>query len=186
LISAKTGYRDYYNALQDDFMDESKRAGRIDMQYKHSLLIIIGLCLTGMFPFPAAADYECPPTRPDMLGPFYEPDAPLRTSVGKGYLMTGTLKSARDCTPIAGAAIEIWLTNPRGQYDDQHRATVIANDAGAYRFESNRPTNYGFRPPHVHLRITAEGYEPLVTQHYPAEGADHARFDIVLIPARPQ
>jgi protocatechuate 3,4-dioxygenase beta subunit len=117
-----------------------------------------------------------------MKGPFYEPNAPLRSSVGKGYIMIGTVKSARDCTPISKAAIEVWLTNPDGDYDDQHRATVLSDHSGAYRFESNRPTDYAFRPPHIHLRITAQGFEPLVTQHYPEEGVATARFDIVLIP----
>ena len=129
-----------------------------------------------------AADYQCAPTRPDMKGPFYKPDAPLRSSVGKGYVMTGTVKSAPDCTPISKAVIEFWLTNPEGEYDDQHRATVVSDQSGAYRFESNRPADYGFRPPHIHLRITAEGFQSLVTQHYPQEEISQARFDIVLIP----
>ena len=129
-----------------------------------------------------AADYQCLPTPPDSLGPFYKPDAPLRSSLGKGYVMTGTVKSAGDCKPISKAAIEFWLTNPEGHYDDQHRATVISDPAGTYRFESHRPTDYGFRPPHIPLRISAKGFKPLVTQHYPGEGTSKARFDIVLIP----
>lgn len=145
-------------------------------------LLLFGIWLMGGLPLQAAADYQCPPTRPDMKGPFYKPDAPLRSSVGKGYVMTGTVKSARDCTPIAKAAIEFWLNNPEGEYDDQHRATVVSDHSGAYRFESRRPADYGSRPPHIHLRIAAEGFKPLVTQHYPEEGISKARFDIVLIP----
>ena len=130
----------------------------------------------------AAADYRCHPTPPDIKGPFYKPGAPLRSLVGKGYVLTGTVKSARDCAPIPKANIELWLTNPEGDYDDSHRATVISDDAGSYRFESNPPLDYGFRPPHIHLRITAEGFKPLVTQHYPEEGRASAEFDLVLIP----
>ncbi len=145
-------------------------------------LLLSGLWLAGGLPLQAAADYQCPPTRPDMKGPFYKPNAPLRSSVGKGYVMVGTVKSARDCNSITKAAIEFWLTNPDGNYDDQHRATVVSDPSGAYRFECGRPTDYGFRPPHIHLRITARGFKPLVTQHYPEEGVSTARFDIVLIP----
>src|SRR5215207_1563115 len=29
---------------------------------------------------------DCKPTQPDMLGPFYEPGAPVRKSVGSGYV----------------------------------------------------------------------------------------------------
>ncbi len=145
-------------------------------------LIIAAFWLAVVSALPAAADYQCPPTPPDLQGPFYKPDAPLRTSVGKGYVMTGIVKSARDCRAIPGAVLELWLTNPRGEYDDQHRATVIAGPSGDYRFESSRPTDYGFRPPHIHLRISAEGFKVLVTQHYPADGISAARFDIALIP----
>ena len=74
------------------------------------------------------------------------------------------------------------MANPDGEYDDQHRATVISDDAGAYRFESHRPPDYGFRPPHIHFRVTAEGFKTLVTQHYPETGTSQARFDIVLLP----
>ncbi len=129
-----------------------------------------------------AADDRCPPTRADIMGPFYKPDAPQRSSVGKGYVLTGTIRSAADCTPLAKAAIEVWMANPDGEYDDQHRATVISDDAGAYRFESHRPPDYGFRPPHIHFRVTAEGFKTLVTQHYPETGTSQARFDIVLLP----
>lgn len=83
---------------------------------------------------------------------------------------------------IAQATIELWLASREGDYDDQHRATVVSNETGEYRFESNRPPSYGFRPPHIHIRITAEGFKPLVAQHYPEEGASQARFDIVLRP----
>jgi protocatechuate 3,4-dioxygenase beta subunit len=94
----------------------------------------------------------------------------------------GTVKSAADCAPIPQAVIEFWLANPEGAYDDQHRATVVSGPAGTYRFESNPPVDYGYRPPHIHLRVTAKGYRPLVTQHYPAEGALEAQFNLVLIP----
>ena len=145
------------------------------------LLLLAGVWLGSAHPL-RAADYECPPTAPDMKGPFYKPDAPLRTSVGKGYVLTGTVKSAADCAPIPKAAIEFWLANPEGAYDDKSRATVIADGAGGYRFESHRPSDYGFRPSHIHLRIAAQGFRILVTQHYLEKGTTKARFDIVLIP----
>ena len=130
----------------------------------------------------AAADDRCAPTEPDSLGPFYKPDAPLRASVGKGYLLTGRVVSAADCTPVPEAGIEIWLANPEGVYDDAHRATVVSDSSGTYRIESNPPPDYNFRPPHIHMRVTAKGFKSLVTQHYPRQGASQAQFDLVLIP----
>jgi protocatechuate 3,4-dioxygenase beta subunit len=124
----------------------------------------------------------CEPTRPDMLGPFYEPNAPVRTSVGSGYVLSGTVLDAADCEPVRGARIEFWLANPEGEYDDAHRATVPVGGGGEYRFESNAPVSYGGRPPHIHLRVTAPGHRELVTQHYPDDGQKRATFDLVLEP----
>ena len=115
-----------------------------------------------------------------MLGPFYEPGAPVRTSVGSGYVLSGAVLGAEECKPIPKARIEFWLANPRGEYDDAHRATVFAGQRGEYRFESNVPVSYGGRPPHIHVRVTAPGYEELVTQHYPEPGQRKANFDLVL------
>ncbi len=124
---------------------------------------------------------DCKPTQPDMLGPFYEPGAPVRTSVGRGYLLSGAVLSAEECQPRPNAKIEFWLANPRGNYDDAHRATVFAGERGGYRFESNVPVSYGGRPPHIHVRVRAPGYEELVTQHYPERGQRKANFDLVLV-----
>jgi protocatechuate 3,4-dioxygenase beta subunit len=124
---------------------------------------------------------NCNPTQPDMLGPFYEPGAPVRTSVGSGYVPSGTVLAAEECKPIPKAHIEFWLANPRGEYDDAHRATVLADQRGEYRLESNVPVSYGSRPPHIHVRVRAPGYEELVTQHYPERGQRKANFDLVLL-----
>jgi catechol 1,2-dioxygenase len=124
---------------------------------------------------------NCKPTQPDMLGPFYEPGAPVRTSVGSGYVLSGAVLGAEECKPIPNARIEFWLANPRGEYDDAHRATVFAGERGRYHFESNVPVSYGGRPPHIHVRVRASGYEELVTQHYPERGQRKANFDLVLV-----
>jgi protocatechuate 3,4-dioxygenase beta subunit len=124
---------------------------------------------------------NCKPTKPDMLGPFYEPGAPVRTSVGSGYVLSGAVLAAVECKPIPDARIEFWLANPRGEYDDAHRATVFASQRGEYRLESNVPVSYGGRPPHIHVRVTAPGYQELVTQHYPERSQRKANFDLVLV-----
>jgi protocatechuate 3,4-dioxygenase beta subunit len=124
---------------------------------------------------------NCKPTQPDMLGPFYEPDAPVRRSVGSGYVLSGAVLAAQECKPIPNVRIEFWLANPSGDYDDAHRATVLAGERGGYRFESNVPVSYGGRPPHIHVRVRAPGYEELVTQHYPERGQRKANFDLVLV-----
>jgi protocatechuate 3,4-dioxygenase beta subunit len=123
----------------------------------------------------------CPPTQPDALGPFYKPNAPLRDSVGKGYELSGRVMSSLDCSPIPQAHIELWMAGPDGDYKDDYRATVIANKSGEYRFESHLPPSYLNRPPHIHVRVTANGFKTLVTQHYPEAGTKKGEVDLVLI-----
>lgn len=127
---------------------------------------------------------SCAPTPPDALGPFYEPGAPVRDRVGEGHVLRGVVRSSRDCSPIPGARIEFWLAGPDGQYADAYRATVFSSPDGAYRFTSHFPPSYGGRPPHIHIRITALGYQTLVTQYYPQPGQTEGILDLVLIPAQ--
>ena len=152
------------------------------MYAKLKLLGLIGLILLAMECVGFADDFKCSPTPADMMGPYYTPGAPVRNSVGVGYVLSGVVKSAKDCSPLAAAKIEFWLTGPDGNYDNHHRATVISDSAGEYRFESNFPPAYGFRPPHIHIKVSANGYEILVSQHYPDKGTAEGTFDLVLKP----
>ena len=145
----------------------------------YSAALVVALMVTPS----SSAAASCEPTKSDALGPFYEPNAPERSSVGQGYILRGHVKSSRDCSAIEGAKIEFWLAGPNGQYDADHRATVISGKAGSYRFESNFPPSYSRRPPHIHIRVSAESYLALVTQHYPVQGQTEATFDLVLVPA---
>ena len=127
-------------------------------------------------------NYQCEPTPPDLLGPFYQPNAPERSQVGTGYLLKGEIKSALTCAPISRAKIELWMAGPNGQYGDEWRATIFADKDGKYHFSSHVPGHYGGRPPHIHMIISAPGFEELTTQHYPQQGKEVSKFDIILIP----
>ena len=154
------------------------------------LAVFILVALVAMF---SAADDSpaadstvpsCTPTPADALGPFYKPGAPLRDSVGKGYVLSGKVMSASGCVPLAGSVIEFWLAGPEGDYLDAYRATMKAKPDGSYRFECAPPPPYERRPPHIHIRVTAPGHQTLVTQHYPASGTRSGFMDLVLIPSR--
>ncbi|HXX56579.1 MAG TPA: hypothetical protein VEI96_01095 [Thermodesulfovibrionales bacterium] len=145
------------------------------------IFLFFPVLLTAVFSLAQAE--TCKPTEPDMLGPFYKAGAPVRSSVGRGYVLNGVVRSSRDCSPIRGANIEFWLAGPDGKYDDNHRATVYADNAGAFRFESDYPGHYNDRPPHIHVRVSAAGFKTLVTQHYPEKSASGATLDLVLISA---
>lgn len=149
---------------------------------RHSLLVIVALvCLLPIWRL-YAGQPKCVPTRPDAEGPFYEPNAPQRSKTGRGLVVSGAVGSASDCGSLAGAQIEWWATNAQGRYDDEHRASQRADDQGRYRYETNFPGRYPGRPPHLHVRVTAGGYRPLVTQIYPRAGQSSIGFDFVLVP----
>lgn len=124
----------------------------------------------------------CPPTAEDEMGPFYRPGAPDRSQIGSGYLLQGIIRSAATCQPLPVALIEFWQAGPNGRYSDAYRASVIADRQGRYRLETDAPPPYVSRPPHIHIRVTADGFKVLVTQHYLQAGEKQAVFDLVLLP----
>ena len=128
------------------------------------------------------AQPTCTPTRPDGLGPFYQANAPERDRTGQGLVISGTVRSARDCASLNKARLEWWSANSRGDYDDAHRATQQGDATGRFQYETDVPGGYPGRPPHVHVRVTAPGHRPLVTQLYPQSAQTTLATDFVLIP----
>lgn len=81
--------------------------------------------VSGPTPQPGSSGAICEPTPVDDLGQFYTANAPLRTRVGQGYVLSGVVRSVASCTPIPNARIEFWLAGPDGTFDDGHRATEV-------------------------------------------------------------
>ena len=138
------------------------------------------LLLTGLAVAPAGGQGSCSPTPPDMLGPFYKPDAPVRSRTGDGLVVSGTVRSAATCAPMPGARIEWWSADPRGEYQDSLRATQTADSDGRYRYETVFPGQYPGRPRHLHVRLSAPGHRVLVAQVYPKPNDRTITFDFVL------
>ncbi len=155
-------------------------------------LTAIAVSTTGFIRF-NGKNYEgdCETTS-DILGPFYRPDSPLRNNLiiagDSGIIvdLSGTIKH-KDCiTPYNRAKIELWHCDDKGVYDNKsdnyrYRGTTYCNEKGQYSFKTILPVPYdtgggNFRPAHFHLMITAEGYQPLVTQLY-FSGDEHISDD---------
>ena len=144
-------------------------------------LICVGCAQpTASSPSPSSAVLTAPATcrpTPSDVPANYKADAPVRNKIGAGgYVIEGVVLRA-SCAPVPQARIEFWHVNPEGNYDDDHRATVIADDRGQYRLDTTRPVAYGGGRAHVHIRVSRPG-KSLVAIHFP-EGAPVDRVDLV-------
>jgi protocatechuate 3,4-dioxygenase beta subunit len=123
----------------------------------------------------------CRATPRDMLGPFYLPDQPsqedlCRAGKGERLTVTGRVLGLPDCRPLAGALVEVWQADARGEYtlvgggppdpDCLLRASVKADAEGRYRYSTILPGVYPGRPRHIHYRVSHPDYRVLVTQLY--------------------
>jgi protocatechuate 3,4-dioxygenase beta subunit len=121
------------------------------------------------------------------------PEIPRAASIasdGKGtpLLVSGAVRSS-DGTPLAGAVVEAWETDGDGHYDVQYevreapdcRGFVRTASDGSYAFRAVVPVEYSIptdgpvgsmlrrlgresmRPAHLHFKIHAPGYVPVVT-----------------------
>ncbi|MBA74121.1 MAG: catechol 1,2-dioxygenase [Tistrella sp.] len=110
---------------------------------------------------------------------------------GDPLLFSGQVRAV-DGTPLAGARIELWHADDLGFYSQfapglpewNLRGVFIANEDGKYAFNTVRPAPYqiptegacgvlieaagwhAWRPAHLHLKVSAPGYELITTQLY--------------------
>ena len=121
-------------------------------------------------------------TTSDILGPFYRPGSPVRSNLiipgegGKIIELAGTVKHQDCITPYINAKVELWHCDNNGVYDNssdafRYRGTTFTDENGSYTFQTVLPVPYDvgngtIRPAHFHMMITADDYQPLVTQLY--------------------
>jgi protocatechuate 3,4-dioxygenase beta subunit len=121
-------------------------------------------------------------TTSDILGPFYRPGSPERSNLvssgskGRKVDLIGKILHQDCITPYKNAKVELWHCDADGVYDNsteafRYRGTVHSDNDGNYAFQTIIPVPYDaggglIRPAHFHLMVTAEGYQPLVTQLY--------------------
>jgi len=116
--------------------------------------------------------------------------------VGELILLEGVVRGP-DCAPVPGALVEIWQACHSGRYDHpadpntapldpafQYWGRVSTDPQGEYRFKTIVPGAYPaapgwIRPPHIHFRVSAAGFPPLVTQMY-FEGQELNASDRIL------
>jgi hypothetical protein len=74
--------------------------------------------------------------------------------------------------------VELWPEIAGKGHPDDQRATVLTGPDGHYRFQSDPPE-------HIHMLVSATGFEPVASNRYHPEGRAAGRFDVVLAASRP-
>jgi protocatechuate 3,4-dioxygenase beta subunit len=129
-------------------------------------------------PTPACGDA---PTVRQTEGPFFMPSSPQRADLREagsrgipvelsGFVLT------RGCRPVAGALVDLWHADERGEYDNagfRYRGHQLTDATGRYRFRTIRPVVYAGRTAHYHVKVQGQGSRPLTTQlYFPDEPAN--------------
>ena len=135
-------------------------------------------------PTPSCVD-KGTPTPPQTAGPYFKPRSPLRASLveagvdGTRMLVVGAVLST-SCCPIAGALLDFWQADGRGEYDNagfRFRGHQFTDDQGRYRLETVVPGVYPGRTRHIHVRVQAPNQPILTTQlYFPDEPGNRGDF----------
>ena len=118
-------------------------------------------------------------------------------ALGEKLWIQGVVKD-QDCQPVENAIVEIWQACASGKYahsNDPNPAPLDPNflysgkvqtrGEGLYEFKTIRPGAYPatpgwVRPPHIHFKISAFGFESLITQLYFADEEELNSTDRIL------
>jgi protocatechuate 3,4-dioxygenase beta subunit len=107
-------------------------------------------------------------------GPFFKPSSPERTDLaeageaGHPTELTGYVLS-RACKPLAGALLDFWHADDKGEYDNSGfrlRGHQFTDADGRYRLRSIVPGLYTGRTRHFHVKVQPRGGRVLTTQLY--------------------
>ena len=89
----------------------------------------------------------------------YIAKAPMVENLGKGFLVSGTVRRAGTGDPLANVRIQIWASTERGgEREPTNRGSVLTDANGAFRLEMSQILpNFG--QPHAHLAYDDKAFE---------------------------
>jgi protocatechuate 3,4-dioxygenase beta subunit len=124
-------------------------------------------------PTPACHDGDEPTLR-QTEGPYFKPRSPQRSDLrepgGTGIpVELSELVLTRRCRPVAGALVDLWHADAKGDYDNtgfRFRGHQFTDANGVYRFRTVKPARYTGRTRHYHVKVQAPGGGILTTQLY--------------------
>ncbi len=118
-------------------------------------------------------------------GPFYVDDDLVRSDITEGkpgapLALTIVVLNASDCTPLAGAAVDIWQCDADGVYSGFPgqlggldttgqtflRGTQITDETGSVTFQTIYPGWYPGRTTHIHFKVRPTPTSEATSQLY--------------------
>lgn len=152
---------------------------------KNSSLTVLSISAFGSVSWNGKSFEGDTPTTTDILGPFYRPEAPIRTnlrlasSTGTPIVLKGIIFKEEGKTPVNDALVEIWHCDEHEVYDNasdeyNYRGGQKTKADGKYEFKSILPVPYkanptneaSWRPAHIHMRVSVPNQQDLITQLY--------------------
>jgi protocatechuate 3,4-dioxygenase beta subunit len=116
-------------------------------------------------------------------GPYFKPSSPERSELfeegmaGQPIELIG-LVLTRDCKPVAGALLDFWEADAKGEYDNSGfrlRGHQFTDAEGRYRLRSVVPGVYPGRTRHIHVKVQPRGGQVLTTQlYFPGESQNRS------------
>lgn len=151
---------------------------------QHSGMVAFGIGVFGKISWDNEKYIGDTTTTTDILGPFYRPNAPVRINInpagytGPLFHLSGTVYKTNGKTVFPNCLVEIWQCDEHKVYDNttddfRYRGSQRVGKNGRYHFITTHPLPYPigaasaiYRPAHIHMRISGEGQQDLITQVY--------------------
>jgi protocatechuate 3,4-dioxygenase beta subunit len=137
------------------------------------LTLDVAQAQTPLDPTPECHDGDTPTLR-QTEGPYFKPSSPQRADLmepgiaGQPIELVGFVLT-RGCRPVAGALIDVWHADDKGEYDNagfRLRGHQFADGEGRFRLRTIVPGNYEGRTRHFHVKVQPKGGRILTTQLY--------------------
>jgi hypothetical protein len=125
---------------------------------RRSLIVGAGVCgallvkaPTGILTTATAAPSLAPTASMPGGSNNYIAKAPMVQNLGKGFLVSGTVRRAGSGDPLPNVRIQVWASTERGgEREPTNRGSVLTDANGAFRLEMSQILpNFG--QPHAHL-----------------------------------
>jgi hypothetical protein len=102
----------------------------------------------------------------------YIPKAPLVSNLGKGFLVSGTVRRAGTGDPLANIRVQIWAATQRGgEREPSNHGSVLTDANGMFRLEMSQILP-SFGQPHAHLAYDDQAFETVFLRPVMASKSD--------------